>query len=201
MTPEAIGLLAFWIVVLSILPYAWEILRGRASTSVTGWLISTLTGIVTYVTYGGIGADSNRWIGAVEIADPLLVVLAAFFAKNAWGRLEKGDQYALLFGCAALLVHVVAHSLSSSGWIAEVAYWSAVLADTFGAWHIVKFAWKNPHEEQPAPWGLSIVGIGLSFFSITTFTVAQISLPLYQLAFCSLVFIPALRYRLRARRV
>lgn len=198
MSHETIAFLGFSIVVISILPYAWEIFRGRANTSLTGWAISTMTGIVTYMTYRGIGADENHWIAAIEIADPLLVVIAALAARNilnTWERLDAEDWVALIIGGGALLVHVLAHNEG----LARVAYWGAIVADMTGAIQIIRFAWKKPWEEQPLPWALSIVGIGISFFSIQVWSIEQVSLPLYQLIFSLLLFIPAFLYRFRLR--
>jgi hypothetical protein len=198
MDHELIGFIAFSIVVISILPYAWEIFRGRSDTSLSGWAISTLTGIVTYITYRGIGAEENHWIAAVEIADPLLVVIAALAARNilnTWRRPDTEDWIALVIGCGALVVHILAHNEG----MARLAYWGAIIADVTGAIQIIRFAWKEPWEEQPFPWALSIVGVGLSFFSIQVWSLEQVSLPLYQLGFCLLIFIPAFLYRLRLK--
>jgi len=190
LTHEQIGFLAFCIVTASILPYVWKIARGHADTSVTGWAISTVTGFVTFLTYGGIGATGNLWIAALELVDPALVVAAAVIGRNRWEKPSRYDVGAILLATVALTLHVVSHRNGME----QIAYWSALTADLCGATQVVLFAWRRPWDEQPVPWAISIVGTVLSFWSIENFSVGQTSLPIYQLLFCSLIFFPAVRY-------
>lgn len=192
---EQFGILAFCIVTASILPYVWKIAGGKADTSVTGWAISTVTGFVTFLTYGGIGATDNIWIAALELVDPALVVIAAVIGRNRWEKPSRYDASAVLLAIVALSLHIVSHRNGME----QIAYWSAIAADLCGATQVVLFAWRRPQDEQPVPWAISIIGTILSFWSIENFSIGQTSLPVYQLVFCSLIFFPAVRYRVRKR--
>ncbi len=193
LTHEQFGILGFSIVTLSILPYAWKIARGKASQSVTGWLIGTATGLVTFVTYGGIGADDNLWVAAIELVDPALVAVAAIIGQNQWKKLSKYDLGAIVLATTGLITHIVANRYGFE----NIAYFSALAADICGATQVVVFAWKEPRSEQPIPWAISVIGTVLGFFSIAEWTIGQTSLPIYQLLFCLLILYPATRYRIR----
>ncbi len=195
MSHEQIAILSFCIITASIIPYAWRISTGRAHTSITGWAVSTVTGFVTFLTYKGIGATGNIWIAAVELIDPLLIVVAAVIGRNIWDHIDRHEKAILVVAIVALILHVLADSRGA----AQFAYACAMLADVLGAWAVVRFSWKQPRKEQPLAWSLSIVGVILSFFSIENLTLDQVSLPLYQLLFCILILIPTLRYHIKQK--
>ena len=186
-TPEQIGLISFCIVTASILPYAIRIFLGHADTSVTGWVISTFTGLVIFLTYGGIGATSNIWIALIELIDPAIIVLAALLYRSKWVWPDVYDWVAVALSIVALIIHTLSYHAGAPLW----AYVGAFAADIFAAIPVVMFAWKNPDKEQPLAWLLSIFGISISFFSIQVLTAEQLSLPIYQLVFSVLVFAPA----------
>lgn len=195
LTHEQIGIIGFSIVTASILPYAWRILVGHADTSVTGWVISMFTGLVLFLTYGGIGATSNIWIALVELVDAGLIVAAALIHRSEWVWPDAYDWAAVVLGLTALIVHVTSFHAGA----ATTAYASAFLADIFAAVPVILFAWRQPDKEQPLAWLLSIIGTTFLFFSIQDLTPEQLSLPVYQMVFCLLVFIPAFRYYIRAK--
>lgn len=189
---EQIGFISFCIITASIIPYAWRIFKGKADTSVTGWIIATFTGFVLFLTYGGVGATANIWIAVVELVDPAIIVIAALMyrRKNVWVWPDYYDWVAIALSGIALAIHTISFHAGAAVW----AYISSFSADIFAAIPVVIFAWRYPFKEQPLMWFLSIVGITFSFFSIQVFSAEQLSLPIYQLIFSILILIPALRY-------
>jgi hypothetical protein len=191
-----IGKISGFLVLLSIIPYAWRVVQGKIKPNIIGWSLWSFVGLSLLLNYKNIGAEDNIWAAITGFTNPLLIALIAIWKKGEKIKPNKLEYFCILFCVASI---VLWWFWLGNETYSQYALYIAIIADAFAAVPTAFFVLKNPREDRPLMWFLFAIGYGLNMLAIKEHNLANYSLPIYMLLMSILVLIPLIRYRLKEK--
>jgi hypothetical protein len=182
----ALGLVAGLIILVSIIPYILDTLRGSTRPNIVTWSLWTLTGAVLAAAQYSSGAS---WTLAVLVASiistSIVTILAVRYGQRKYGWF---DGACLVMATMAIL-----------GWAITanplVGIVLGVLGEMCAVAPTVLKTYRAPQSETPATYWLTNIATVLALIASTRYDLANILFPIYALLINTLVACLAMRRR------
>lgn len=191
MLNEKFVLIAVVTGLIGVIPYLRAMFRGEASPNRVSWFLWSAVPMIAFAAEWRQGVGFPAITTLLAGLNPLLVLIASFFApgKALW-KLGKFD-YAC--GTCAILA-IILWQISGEP---NVGLAFSVIADGFASAPTVRKAWKYPQTENATPFLVSNVRNVLKLLTITSFTFASLAFVLYDLVLNNLIVSLILRKKTR----
>ena len=182
----ALGLLAGLIILVSIVPYVRDTLRGSTRPNIVTWALWTLTGAILVAAQYTAGASWTLVIlVASTVTTSIVTVLAIRYGQTNYGWFDGG--------CLVMAV------LALAGWVITANPLTGivlgVVAEACAVAPTVLKTYRAPETETPATYWLTNVATVLALIASTRYDLANILFPLYALSVNTLVACLAMRGR------
>lgn len=165
-----IGIISPIVCALGYIPYLISIYRHKTKPHPFSWFLWAILGLVTLVTYIGVGAKETLPLAILNFVGPLFIF---FFTIKFWkGNFPIFDYLCLVFSLIAIVIYIVFHE-------AAIALTINLVGDLFAALPTIRKTYKDPTSENLSTWLLFTFGAAISFFAIREFSYGLIILPLY----------------------
>ncbi len=192
-TPYYLGLLAQFILAISILPYTISIFRGTVKPNRISWFIWSVIGFAFWLITPESADEVTKMLTVIFWVNPTLIFILTLF-KGEYFIPDRLEKFSLFIGLFAIGIWLIFRD--SSGVLPTVI---AIIADFFALLPTLRFVLKSPEEEAPMAWICFFLGSFTAVFGIETYTLESLLLPVYMTIGASLVVYPLLRYRIRNR--
>ncbi len=191
--PYYLGLLAQFILAISILPYTISIFRGTVKPNRISWFIWSVIGFAFWLITPESADHVTKMLTVIFWINPTLIfVLTLFKGENL--KPDTLEKFSLLVGLSAIVVWLIYRD--SSGVLPTVI---AIAADFFALLPTLRFVIASPDEEAPLAWICFFLGSFIAIFGIEHYTLESLLLPVYMTIGTFLVVFPLIRYRIRMK--
>ncbi len=191
--PYYLGLLAQFILAISILPYTISIFRGTVKPNRVSWFIWSVIGFAFWLITPESADRVTKMLTVIFMVNPAIIfILTLFKGENI--RPDKLELFSLLVGLCAIVVWFLFRNSSGLYPISM-----AIAADFSALIPTLRFVLVAPDEETPLAWICFFLGSFIALFGIENYSLESILLPTYMTigAFC--VVFPLVRYRIRMK--
>ena len=160
------------IIILSVIPYSIDILKGRTKPNVVSWLTWTI--LLSIATAAAFAAHEPH-AALLTLGDTiatgavLLLGIRHGIAKFSWF-----DGMCQLGAVVGLILWFVLNSPS-------VAIMSSLLIDLIASVPTFRHAWKRPKEETSITFIAGCLASSLTLLSLSSFGIASLAFPIYLL--------------------
>lgn len=184
--------LSGFFIIVSMLPYAWGIYRGKIIANRVSWSIWAFIGMVLFLT--SLTNPHNDFItilyAFVLMMNPLIIVLVSVFRGKTLPVLiyEKVAFFIAVIAMAFWAVFDDANSM--------LPLMLAVLADAAALIPTLIFVYRQPADDRPLMWLLFFTGTLFSIMGMQHYSLQTLLLPVYMLIGVSGVLFPLVRYRI-----
>ncbi len=191
--PYLLGLLAQFILAVSILPYTISIFRGTVKPNRISWFIWSVIGFAFWIITPQTADEVTKMLTVIFMVNPSLIFILTLFK----GENQKPDGleiFSLLVGLSAI---VVWYLFRNSSGLFPISM--AIAADFFALLPTLRFVYMAPDEEAPLAWLCFFFGSFIALFGIEKYTLESLILPIYMTLGASLVVFPLVWYRIREK--
>jgi hypothetical protein len=189
--PYYLGLLAQFILALSILPYTISIFRGTVKPNRISWFIWAVIGFAFWIITPDTADEVTKMLTIIFMVNPTIIFILTLFK----GELVKPDhleKFSLFIGLSAILIWYIFRNDSGLFPISM-----AIFADFCALIPTLRFVYAAPKEETPLAWIFFFLGSVIALFAIEIHTMESMLLPIYMAIGSSLVVLPLIRYRVK----
>jgi len=171
--------------------YTYRAYKGNIDPNIVTWTLFSIIGILVVLTSLASGSKENSIPLIAMAIPPILTTVVIIFKK-----FEKNFTYTDII-CAVLGgITIIIWSLTKEDKnLAQMALYSALIADIIAIIPTVKLAREKPYKDRPGAWILFAIGNVTALFTVTDYTFANY-LPIIWFIFGGMfVWIPLLNYR------
>ncbi len=191
--PYFLGLLAQFILAVSILPYTISIFRGTVKPNRISWFIWSIIGFAFWLITPATADEVTKMLTVIFMINPTIIfILTLFKGENL--KPDRLEVFSLLVGLSAILVW---YMFKSSSGLFPISM--AIAADFFALLPTLRFIFTAPDEEAPLAWIFFFLGSLIAVFGIEQYTLESLLLPIYMTLGAFSVVFPLIRYRIRMR--
>lgn len=188
-----LGLLAQFILAISILPYTISIFRGTVKPNRTSWFIWSVIGFAFWLITPATADEVTKMLTVIFMINPTIIfILTLFKGENL--KPDNLEKFSLVVGLSAILVWCFYRQ--SSG-IFPISL--AIFADFCALLPTLRFVLISPSEEAPLAWICFFLGSFIAVFGIEQYTLESLLLPVYMALGAFSVVFPLIRYRIKMR--
>lgn len=188
-----LGLLAQFILAVSIIPYTISIFRGTVKPNRISWFIWSVIGFAFWLITPATADQVTRMLTVIFWINPTLIFVLTLF-KGEYIKPDKLEKFSLLIGLCAIVIWLIFKN--SSGVLPTVI---AIAADFCALLPTLRFVMTTPDEEAPLAWICFFLGSFIAVFGIEHYTLESLLLPVYMTIGTFLVVFPLIRYRIKMR--
>jgi hypothetical protein len=182
-----LGVAAGGLTIVAYLPYIVSVFKRKSQPDVVTWLVLTIIGSVSFITYYSLGARATLFLAAANAVCPLLIFLLAFFGKRGY-RASQSYYYLLASLAAIVFWYFTGDPL--------LALALNLIADFLGFLPTIRKSWILPFSENLSAWKIFVFAAFVNLLAVNELSLGTILYPTYIfLAESSLLFI--LLYRRR----
>jgi hypothetical protein len=193
LAPYYFGLLAQFILAISIVPYTISIFRGTVKPNRISWFIWSVIGFAFWLITPHSADQVTKMLTLIFWINPTLIfILTLFKGENI--QPDTMEKFSLFVGLTAILVWLIFRD--SSGVLPTII---AIAADFCALLPTLRFVIKSPDEEAPLAWICFFLGSFIAIFGIEHYTLESLLLPVYMTFGAFLVVFPLIRYRIKMR--
>lgn len=189
--PYYFGLLAQFILAVSIVPYTISIFRGTVKPNRISWFIWSVIGFAFWLITPDSADQVTKMLTVIFWINPTLIFVLTLF-KGEYIKPDTIEKFSLLVGFCAIVVWLIFRD--NSGVLPTVI---AIAADFCALLPTLRFVMSAPNEEAPLAWICFFLGSFIAIFGIEHYTLQNLLLPVYMTIGASLVVFPLVRYRIR----
>ncbi len=191
--PYYLGLLAQFILAVSILPYTISIFRGTVKPNRISWFIWSVIGFAFWLITPSTADEVTKMLTLIFMINPTIIFILTLF-KGAYIKPDRLELFSLFVGLFAI---VIWYFYRQNSGIFPISM--AIFADFCALLPTLRFVFATPDEEAPLAWVCFFLGSLIAVFGIEQYTLESLLLPIYMTigAFC--VVFPLIRYRIRMR--
>ncbi len=191
--PYYLGLLAQFILAVSILPYTISIFRGTVKPNRISWFIWSVIGFAFWLITPSTADEVTKMLTLIFMINPTIIFILTLF-KGAYIKPDRLELFSLFVGLFAI---VIWYFYRQNSGIFPISM--AIFADFCALLPTLRFVFAAPDEEAPLAWVCFFLGSLIAVFGIEQYTLESLLLPIYMTigAFC--VVFPLIRYRIRMR--
>ena len=191
--PYILGLLAQFILAISILPYTISIFRGTVKPNRISWFIWSIIGFAFWIITPETADEVTKMLTVIFMVNPTLIfILTLFKGENL--KPDKLEKFSLLVGLSAIVIWYIYRESSGLFPISM-----AIAADFFALLPTLRFVMISPQEETPLAWICFFLGSFIALFGIEKYTVESLILPIYMTLGAFFVVFPLVRYRIKEK--
>ena len=191
--PFYLGLLAQFILAISIIPYTISIFRGTVKPNRISWFIWSVIGFAFWLITPDSADQVTKMLTLIFWINPTLIFILTLF-KGEYIKPDTIEKFSLLVGLTAIIVWLIFRD--SSGVLPTII---AIAADFCALLPTLRFVIKSPDEEAPLAWICFFLGSFIAIFGIEHYTLESLLLPVYMTFGAFLVVFPLIRYRIKMR--
>ena len=155
--PYYFGLLAQFILAVSIVPYTISIFRGTVKPNRISWFIWSVIGFAFWLITPDSADQVTRMLTVIFWINPTLIFVLTLF-KGEYIKPDTIEKFSLLVGLCAIVVWLIFRD--NSGVLPTVI---AIAADFCALLPTLRFVMSAPNEEAPLAWICFFLG-SLSLF-------------------------------------
>jgi len=188
-----LGLLAQFILAISILPYTISIFRGTVKPNRISWFIWSVIGFAFWLITPDTADEVTKMLTVIFMVNPTIIFILTLF-KGESLKPDNLEKFSLLVGLSAILVW---YFYRQSSGIFPISL--AIFADFCALLPTLRFVFMSPNEEAPLAWICFFLGSFIAVFGIEQYTLESLLLPVYMTLGALSVVFPLIRYRIRMR--
>lgn len=188
-----IGLLAQFILAISILPYSVSIFRGTVKPNRISWFIWSIIGLAFWLVTPPTADEVTKMLTIIFMVNPAIVFILTLF-KGEYFKPDRLEFFSLIMGLAAIGIW---YALRESAGIVPISI--AIFADFCALLPTLRFVFASPDEEKPTAWICFFLGSFIALFGIENYSIESILLPSYMTIGAFLVVYPLIKYRLSTK--
>ena len=186
-----LGLLAQFILAVSIVPYSISIFRGTVKPNRISWFIWSVIGLAFWLVTPSTADEVTKMLTIIFMVNPGIVFILTLF-KGEYLKPDRLELFSLLMGIISIGIWFV---LRESSGLLPISV--AIFADFCALLPTIRFVFHSPEQEKPMAWICFFTGSLIAVFGIEDYTMESLLLPVYMTIGASLVVYPLVRYRLR----
>lgn len=187
------GLLAQFILAISILPYSISIFRGTVKPNRISWFIWSIIGFAFWLVTPATADEVTKMLTIIFMVNPALIFVLTLF-KGEYLKPDRLEMFSLFIGLSAIGMWLM---LQESAGILPISV--AIFADFCALLPTLRFVLSAPQEEKPMAWICFFTGSLIALFGIESFTIESVLLPSYMTLGALSVVFPLVRYRLQEK--
>lgn len=191
--PYYLGLLAQFILAISILPYTISIFRGTVKPNRISWFIWSVIGFAFWIITPPTADEVTKMLTLIFMINPSLIFILTLF-KGESLKPDNLEKFSLIVGLFAIAVW---YFYRQSSGIFPISL--AIFADFCALLPTLRFVLSAPDEEAPTAWICFFLGSLIAVFGIEQYTLESLLLPVYMTLGAFFVVFPLVRYRIRMR--
>ena len=191
--PYYLGLLAQFILAISILPYTISIFRGTVKPNRISWFIWSVIGFAFWLITPETADEVTKMLTIIFWINPTIIFLLTLM-KGESMKPDTLEKFSLLVGLSAIVIWLIFRN--SSGVLPTVI---AITADFCALLPTLRFVTMAPDEEAPLAWIFFFLGSLIAVFGIEQYTLESLLLPVYMTFGAFFVVFPLLRYRIQMK--
>ena len=188
-----LGLLAQFILAISIFPYTISIFRGTVKPNRISWFIWSVIGFAFWLITPATADEVTRMLTVIFMVNPTIIFILTLF-KGEYIKPDRLEVFSLIVGLSAI---VVWYFYRQSSGIFPISL--AIFADFCALLPTLRFVFMTPDEEAPLAWICFFLGSFIALFGIENFTLESVLLPAYMTMGAFFVVSPLIRYRIRMK--
>jgi hypothetical protein len=183
------GLLAQFILAISILPYSISIFRGTVKPNRISWFIWSIIGLAFWLVTPSTADEVTKMLTVIFMVNPAIVFVLTLF-KGEYFKPDRLELFSLIMGLLAIAIWYV---LKENSGILPISI--AIFADFCALLPTLRFVFASPEQEKPMAWICFFSGSLIALFGIEQYTLESILLPAYMTVGAFGVVFPLVRYR------
>jgi len=191
--PYYLGLLAQFILAVSILPYTISIYRGTVKPNRISWFIWSVIGFAFWIITPESADKVTRMLTLIFMINPTIIFILTLF-KGEYIEPDRLELFSLIVGLSAIIIWYFYRQNSG---IFPISM--AIFADFCALLPTLRFVLSAPDEEKPLAWIFFFLGSLIAIFGIEQYTLESLLLPVYMTMGAFFVVFPLIRYRIRMR--
>ena len=188
-----LGLLAQFILAISILPYIISIFRGTVKPNKISWFIWSIIGFAFWIITPSTADEVTKMLTIIFMVNPTIIfILTLFKGENI--KPDNLEKFSLVIGLSAIIIWYI---FKDDSGILPISI--AILADFCALIPTLRFVFKSPNEETPLAWIFFFLGSLIAVLAIEDHSPESLLLPAYMVIGSFLVVFPLVRYRIKMK--
>jgi hypothetical protein len=186
LTLTSLGLLGGVLSFMGYVPYARAIIRGETRPERLHWLVWSLSNLLVLLSYFVLGARTTIWVPIAYTLGSLLITGLSFVygGRSGWGLFEKSKLVVAL--------------ISAIRWVFfDNVFFALIATLAVGFLGYIPNMWRlakdSMEKEDPAEWGLFLLGGVLNLAAVSEWTYQIATLPVLIVIMNGIMFALALR--------
>ena len=168
--------------------YIKEMFAGRAKPNRITWF---LWSVAPLIASAAAFSEGVRWAVLPVLMSgfgPLLILIASFFGKKSYWRLEPFDYFC--GGCSILAIFLWRITGEPN-----LAIGLAIVGDAFAAAPTIIKSWRQPETESSIAYLTGLISAFSSFFAVTAINFSELAFPIYLIALDGLIIFSLYRQK------
>ncbi len=167
---EILGILSPVVASIGYIPYIQGLIKGKNRPHPFSWLPWSIIGLITLITYTGVGATDTLPLAILNFIGPTLVVLLSLkYFKSVQSRFDYTCLYTSL---SAIVIYVIFHD-------ATVALTINLLGDLVAHLPTIRQVYLDPYSENMYTWIFFALGNSLSILAIRQWSYGVAVFPVF----------------------
>ena len=189
--PYILGLLAQFVLAISILPYSISIFRGTVKPNRISWFIWSIIGFAFWLITPESADEITKMLTLIFMVNPSIIFILTLF-KGENQTPDNLEKFSLVVGISAILIW---YFFKDDSGILPISI--AIAADFCALIPTLRFVFSNPEEEKPLAWIFFFLGSFIALFAIEDHSLESMLLPIYMTIGTFFIVLPLLRYRIK----
>jgi len=190
---HTLGLIAQFILAISILPYAISIFRGTVKPNRISWFIWSIIGFAFWLITPKTADEVTKMLTIIFMINPSLIFILTLF-KGENSKPDSLEKFSLLVGLTSIIIW---YFFKDNSGILPISI--AIAADFCALIPTLRFVFKSPEQETPLAWILFFLGSLIAVFAIEVNNLESLLLPVYMTFGTFFIVFPLLRYRIKMK--
>jgi len=188
-----IGLIAQFILAISILPYSISIFRGTVKPNRISWFIWSIIGLAFWLVTPPTADEVTKMLTIIFMVNPAIIFILTLF-KGEYLKPDKLESFSLIMGLASIAIW---YAMRESAGVIPISI--AIFADFCALLPTLRFVLSSPEQEAPMAWICFFLGSLTSLFGIEDFSLKSILLPSYMTLGALMIVLPLIYYRVKMK--
>lgn len=164
------GYLSGLAILIAIIPYIRDILKGKTKPERAAWLIWSVLSAISFFAQYASGGTYSTFMSGFQAATDIFVLLLAW--RYGWGGLLPRDLAALGGAALGLLLWYFTRT-------AAVALFIIIIIDALGVYLTVRKVYEQPSTETVSSWALTLLAGVLAAVAVGGWNLVLLAFPIY----------------------
>lgn len=188
-----LGVIAQFILAISILPYIVSVFRGTVKPNKISWFIWSIIGFAFWLITPSTADEVTKMLTIIFMVNPTIVfILTLFKGENL--KPDNLEKFSLVIGLSSIIIWYI---FKDNSGLLPISI--AILADFCALLPTLRFVFKAPEEETPLAWIFFFLGSFIAVIAIKDHTLESMLLPVYMTLGSFFIMFPLVRYRIKMR--